>query len=61
MTFKELAAKTETELRKDLDMLRTEAHELAVKIRLGQVKNYHELRTKKKAIAQIHTLLTNKH
>jgi large subunit ribosomal protein L29 len=58
--FKDLKTNSEEELRKMLGDLRTEAHELAVKLRMGQQKQSHKLRNVKRDIARILTALTGK-
>ena len=60
MKFKELIAKPEAQLRKELLELQDEMESLTVKIRLGQVKNTNELRSKRKLQAQIYTALKQK-
>jgi len=60
MKFKELTTKTENEINSLLLDLRTKAHDLAVKIRLNQLKNNHELKVVKKDIARILTYMNRK-
>ena len=60
MTFKELIAKSETELHKDLKELRAEVAQLTVKVRLAQTKNTNELGQKRRDIARILTALGQK-
>jgi len=60
MKFKELTTKTENEINSLLLDLRTKAHDLAVKIRLNQLKNNHELKVVKKDIARIMTYMNRK-
>jgi large subunit ribosomal protein L29 len=60
MKFKELTTKSEAEVKQLLLELRGQAHELATKQRLNQLKNTHELKQVKKDIARIMTLLGNK-
>ncbi|MEK7161648.1 MAG: 50S ribosomal protein L29 [Patescibacteria group bacterium] len=59
MKFKELTTKSENEVTSLLLELKTKAHDLAVKIRLNQLKNTHELRVVKKDIARIMTYIHN--
>lgn len=60
MKMKELAAKNEAELKKDLESLREQAAELRTKMRLGQQKNTSQLRSVRKTIARILTILASK-
>ncbi|MDQ3018688.1 MAG: 50S ribosomal protein L29 [bacterium] len=57
MKYKELTNKSETDLRKDLVILRGKVAELRMKGKLGQVKNMHELAGVKKDVARILTYL----
>lgn len=57
MKYKEIISKPETELRKQLEELRGQAHDLAMKLRLNQAKNSHELGKIRKDIARILTFL----
>jgi len=57
MKYKELTTKPEAELRRMLEELRDEAHDIAVKIRLNQLKTTHKLKAVKKDIARIMTHL----
>lgn len=57
MKFKEITTKSESELQKMLSELRSEAHELKMKISLGQAKNSHKVSAIKKDIARILTYL----
>jgi large subunit ribosomal protein L29 len=59
MKYKELKSKTEAEIRKTLEDLRVEAHDLLVKLRLNQLKNTHKLKAVRKDIARILTYLHN--
>ncbi|MBI3232147.1 MAG: 50S ribosomal protein L29 [Candidatus Doudnabacteria bacterium] len=59
MKFKELKNHSDIELKKMLLDLRSEAHEIAVKIRLNQQKQIHKLRAVKKDIARIMTFLSS--
>ncbi|MFA5991233.1 MAG: 50S ribosomal protein L29 [Candidatus Doudnabacteria bacterium] len=59
MKFKELTTKSENEVTSLLLELKTKAHDLAVKIRLNQLKNTHELKVVKKDIARIMTYVHN--
>ncbi len=60
MKFKELTTKSENEITSLLLELKTKAHDLAVKIRLNQLKNTNELKAVKKDIARIMTYLRSK-
>ncbi|MBI5529933.1 MAG: 50S ribosomal protein L29 [Candidatus Doudnabacteria bacterium] len=60
MKFKELTTKSEGEIKSLLLELRAKAHDLAVKIRLNQLKNPRELGAVKKDIARIMTYLNQK-
>ena len=60
MKMKELAAKNEAELKKDLENLREQAAELRTKMRLGSQKNTSQLRSVRKTIARILTILASK-
>lgn len=60
MKFKELTTKSESELKKMLEDLRHEAHELGVKIRMNETKQTHKMKMVKKDIARILTFLHNK-
>lgn len=57
MKFKELTIKTENEVRSLLLELKTKAHDLSVKSRLGQLKNVKELNAVRKDIARVLTYL----
>ncbi len=57
LVYKELSQKTPDQLRKDLAELREKAADLAMKKKLGQVKNLHELSGIRKDIARILTYL----
>lgn len=57
MKYKELSAKSEEQLRKDLVSLQAKAQELRVKTKLRQTKNMHELASVRKDIARILTYL----
>lgn len=57
MKYKELSAKSEEQLRKDLAALQNEALELRLKTKLGQNKNVHQLSKVRKDIARILTYL----
>ncbi len=59
MKFKELTTKSENEITSLLLELKTKAHDLAVKIRLNQLKNTHELKVVKKDIARVMTYIHN--
>ncbi len=60
MKYKELKLKTDGEVKKMLEELRIEAHDLFVKLRLNQLKNTHKQKAVKKDIARIMTYLSNK-
>ena len=60
MKFIELKTKSEAEIKQLLLELRGKAHDLAVKMRLNQVKNVKELSGVKKDIARILTFLNQK-
>ena len=60
MKFKEITTKTEAELKQMLVEFKTKAHDLSVKMKLGQVKNVKELGKVKKDIARILTFLSQK-
>lgn len=60
MKFKELATKSEAELKKIIEELRHEAHDLAVKIRMSEQKQTHKLKIVRKDIARVLTLLHKK-
>jgi ribosomal protein L29 len=60
MKFKELTTKSEAEVRKMLEDLKDEAHDMAVKMRLNQWKNTHKLKSVKKDIARVMTYLHSK-
>jgi ribosomal protein L29 len=57
MKFKEITTKSESEAMLMLKELKAKAHELSVKLRLGQVKNFKEIGKIKKDIARIMTFL----
>lgn len=57
MKYKELSAKNDAQLRKDLEDLRSKSLDLNLKKRMGQVKNVRELSTVRKDIARILTYL----
>ncbi len=59
MKFKELTTKSESEIKSLLGDLKAKAHDLAVKGRLNQLKNTHEIRQVKKDIARTLTYLHN--
>jgi ribosomal protein L29 len=60
LDYKELTTKPESELKKMLEDLRAEAHDLKMKISLGEAKTSHKLKGIKKDIARIMTFFTNK-
>lgn len=57
MKYKELKNQPEAEVRRQLAELAGKAHDMAVKIRLNQHKNTHQLAQLKKDIARIKTYL----
>lgn len=57
MKYKELSAKTEEQLRKDLEVLRAKSLDLQLKVKMRQTKNVHELYGVRKDIARILTYL----
>lgn len=57
MKFKELTTKSEIELRKTLMELREEAHNLKMKISMGEAKTSHKLKNIRKDIARIMTFI----
>lgn len=57
MKYKELSSKDDTQLRKELETLRSKALELNLKKRMGQIKNVRELSVVRKDIARILTYL----
>ena len=58
MKYKELTTKPEAEVRRMLEDLRTEAYELAMKMRLNQTKDTQKLKAIKKDIARVMTFLS---
>ena len=58
MKFKELKNQSVTALKQQLLDLRAEAHELSVKLKLGQLKQKHKLREVRKDVARILTYLS---
>ena len=60
MKFKELTTKSAAEIKSLLTELQIKAHDLAVKTRLNQLKNNHEIKVVKKDIARILTYISNK-
>ena len=60
MKFKELTTKSEAEIKKMLEDLQIQAHDIALKIRLNELKQNHKLKLMKKDIARIKTYLHNK-
>lgn len=57
MKYKELSNRTEADLQKELTTLREKVATLRVKVKLGQIKNPHELSVTRKDIARILTYL----
>lgn len=57
MKYKELSAMNDAALRKELETLRSKAMELALKKKMGQSKNIHELAGVRKDIARILTYI----
>ena len=60
MKFKELTTKSEAEAKKMLEEMQVEAHDVALKIRLNELKQNHKLKLVKKDIARIKTYLHSK-
>ncbi len=60
MEFKELTTKSEAEVKQLLVELRVKAHDLSVKLKLGQLKNSNEFKSTKKDIARVMTFLSAK-
>jgi large subunit ribosomal protein L29 len=60
MKFKELTTKSAAEVKQLLLELRGQAHELATKSRLNQLKNTHQLKSVKRDIARVMTYLGQK-
>lgn len=60
MKFKEVTTKSEAEIKHLLSELKTQAHDMSVKIKLNQHKNTHQLKAIKKDIARIMTFLNQK-
>ncbi len=60
MKFKELKTQSDAEVKKTLEELKAEAHELSLKTKLNQLKNTHKLRAVRKDIARVLTYLHNK-
>jgi ribosomal protein L29 len=60
MKYKELTTKSDAELGKELSVLREEIRKLALKVKLGEVKNTHALKQHRKDTARILTLLSNR-
>lgn len=58
MKFKELANKTEAELKTTLSEFISEAESLRMKIRLGETKNYKSMSKLKRDIARVKTRLS---
>jgi ribosomal protein L29 len=59
MKYKELTTKSEAEVKKVLQDLRSEAHDLTLKLKLNQLKNVSKLGQVKKDIARVMTFLGN--
>lgn len=57
---KELALKSETELRRELAQKREQLRDLRFKSSQNQLKAVRQIRETKKTIAKIHTVLTKK-
>lgn len=57
MKYKELSTRNSAQLQKELTALREKAAQLRVRVKLGQVKNPHELSSTRKDIARILTYL----
>ena len=60
MKFKELTTKSEAEVKKMLEELQEQAHELATKIRMSEEKQNHKLKLLKKDIARVKTFIHSK-
>ena len=60
MKYKELTAKSEAELKKELQQLIEDHRELRVKLRLGQGEKSHKAVQLRKDIARIKTFLNTK-
>ena len=58
MKYKELTTKSEAEIKNLLEELQNEAHDLAVKLRLNELKANHKIKLVKKDIARIKTFLS---
>lgn len=57
MDIKELKAKNDAELQKDLTVLQEQSREMRFKLNSGELKNHSELSKVKKTIARILTVL----
>ena len=57
MKFTELKTKSESEIKLLLVELKTKLHDMSVKLKLNQLKNTNELKTVRKDIARIMTLI----
>jgi large subunit ribosomal protein L29 len=57
MKFKDISTQSETEVRKLLEEMREQAHDLTLKMRLNQIKDTHKLKAVKRDIARILTHL----
>ncbi len=60
MDIKELKAKNDAELKKDLTALQEQSREMRFKLNSGELKNHSELNKIKKTIARILTILTQR-
>lgn len=60
MKYSEITAKSEAELKKDLESMRAQLAETKVKIRLSQVTKLKDYKTLRKDIARIMTALSAK-
>lgn len=60
MKFKEITTKSVPELQKELVALREQSQQLLVKNRLGQLKNFQQIRVMRKDIARVLTALKQK-
>lgn len=60
MEFKELTTKSAGEIQTLLKELKEKAHNLSVKMKLGQIKNHRELGAVRKDIARVLTHLNSK-
>lgn len=59
-TLQELRGMNDTELQAELGKAQKKLMELKIKVKLGQLKETHEVKGLKKLIAQIHTVVTER-